>query len=186
VIYDLVKLDIEGPKARERQSKGRPPKDAEKLPENLPEDKGDARDKAAASVGWSGRTAEKASVVVETDDPELIQMMDEQSVDAAYKAMKEREEDSGSGDSSSEQTKQKRFSTRRITGLARRIEEFVSDEEYLREIEARVRAGFEVLVVSDVEELKKSVDKLLSYLNRWLSEDEQKHRKSLKASEATV
>jgi hypothetical protein len=65
VIYDLVKLDIEGPKARERkaQAPGKPRGTKSSLQENFPEEKGQARDKAAATVGWSGRTAEKALVL---------------------------------------------------------------------------------------------------------------------------
>ncbi len=38
------------------------------LPENLPEVKGDSRDLAAAKVGMSGKTAEKAAEVVQVID----------------------------------------------------------------------------------------------------------------------
>jgi len=64
-----------------------------KLPEaNQTEVKssGQTRDKVGSALGVSGKTYEKAKKVAATGDGSLIKMMDEQSVDAAYRELRER------------------------------------------------------------------------------------------------
>lgn len=53
-------------KAKERQIRhsGTAPGKPKTLPENFPEQTGEARDQAAKTVGWSGRTAEKAKGIL--------------------------------------------------------------------------------------------------------------------------
>jgi hypothetical protein len=55
---------------------------------------GKARDLAASSLGWTGRTAEKAEAVLEfaekKRDPKLIALMNQKSVNAAYAALKKK------------------------------------------------------------------------------------------------
>ena len=53
--------DIYEREAKERQVR----KSADSVPENLPEQKGDARDKAGERVGVSGRSIDKIGVVAE-------------------------------------------------------------------------------------------------------------------------
>lgn len=69
---------------------GRPSKETVENFHNIPE--GKTRDKAAAFVGLSGRTLEKAVAVVESGKPELVNLMDETgSIDRAYKELKKAE-----------------------------------------------------------------------------------------------
>jgi hypothetical protein len=58
--------------ARERQK--RKPKDS--VQENLPEQKGQSRDKAAAAVGVSGKSVDFATKVLRKGTPELIEAVD--------------------------------------------------------------------------------------------------------------
>lgn len=78
---------LEAKKARERMIA------AHVSPGNLPEqEQGRTRDKAAAYVGLSGRTLEKAEAVVRSGKPELLELMDETgSIDRAYKELKKAE-----------------------------------------------------------------------------------------------
>lgn len=99
-------VDRERAKAKERQregrseggktaGRGRPKQDGGNLP---PSNGADTRDRVAEAVGMSGKTFEKAEAVVEAAeaDPEtfgdLPDVMDDKSVDAAFKEMKKRQE----------------------------------------------------------------------------------------------
>lgn len=57
-------------------------------------DTGKARDLAASSIGWTGRTGEKAEEVLQfaekKHDPKLIALMNQKSVNAAHAAMKKK------------------------------------------------------------------------------------------------
>lgn len=67
-VRELTRIERERAKARQAHGKTAPGKT---LVENLPqamEDDGKARDKAAAAVGWSGKTGEKAVAVVDAID----------------------------------------------------------------------------------------------------------------------
>lgn len=90
--------EMEKERAKERVG-GRPKKGAEtsgKLPEVS--ETGQTRDKVGAAFGISGKTYEKAKQVVEAaeEDPEgfgdLPEKMDQGSIDAAYKELKQRKE----------------------------------------------------------------------------------------------
>jgi hypothetical protein len=59
--------------AKERQKR----KPADSVPENLPEQNGDARDHAAKAVGVSGKTVDYATKVLAQGTPELIKAVDE-------------------------------------------------------------------------------------------------------------
>lgn len=102
--------------ARERQHRGRPPAGTSgQRPEVI--SRGDTRDKVADAIGSSGTTYERAKRVVEAaeEDPErfgdLLLMMDEESVNAAYEELKERQQSqSGEGsDKGGEKRKTPKF-----------------------------------------------------------------------------
>lgn len=87
---------IEEQRAKERQACGQ---GGVLLQENLPEAKGESRDLAAAKVGWSGKTAEKAGQTIKVIDAleqggsfekaqEIRETLNQKSVDAAYKEAK--------------------------------------------------------------------------------------------------
>jgi ParB/RepB/Spo0J family partition protein len=93
-IYSIVKPGFET-KAKENIKEGQKRRRAKERGEdltqaNLPDlQTGQSRDRAAEAVGLgSGRTAEKATEVLKTGDQELIDKMDNESVDAAHKALK--------------------------------------------------------------------------------------------------
>lgn len=58
--------------AKERQKR----KPADSVPENLPEQKGDARDQAAKAAGVSGKTVDFATKVLKQGTPELVKAVD--------------------------------------------------------------------------------------------------------------
>jgi hypothetical protein len=72
---------------RQKATVGRPKKDADKSPVNLPANKGDARDKAGEALGVSGKTVDHATAVLESGDDDLIAKVDagEVSVSKAAK-----------------------------------------------------------------------------------------------------
>lgn len=91
---------IEEERAKQRQEeaaiKGNKARAGIPVKENFPEPAGQSRDLAAEQVGWSGRTAEKAAVVVEAIDEaeeegdteaaeELRETLNTKSVDAAFR-----------------------------------------------------------------------------------------------------
>jgi hypothetical protein len=89
----LEELERAEAKKRKAQAKDRPrgEKAAPVSPGNLPEEKGDTRDRVAAAVGMSGKTYEKAKRVVEAAeaDPTLKPVVEEMDrtgkVDPAYR-----------------------------------------------------------------------------------------------------
>jgi len=69
--------------AKERQKR----KPADSVQENLPEQKGQARDQAAKAVGVSGRTIDFATKVLAQGTPELIQAVDQGRVAVSHAAV---------------------------------------------------------------------------------------------------
>lgn len=87
-IYAEIKpLMQEEAKERQRLSEGR----GKKGVENFPTFSGKSRDQAAAGVGRSGKTMEKIETIVyaaeEMGMPELVEIMDNKSVEAAHKEL---------------------------------------------------------------------------------------------------
>lgn len=78
-----TQLSMVAARAREyydKEAKQRQKRKPKSVPENLPEQKGDARDQAGKAVGVSGRSVDYASRVLKGGTPELVDAVDQDKI----------------------------------------------------------------------------------------------------------
>ena len=92
-MFGQILEEIESPQSAERMSKGAYSGGRGNVAVDFDEDKGTTRDKVGDAMGISGRKYDQIKRICESGHDDLIELMEEDSVKAAYKKLKLREHD---------------------------------------------------------------------------------------------